>query len=58
MKEKFRKSLIAAIITSCIIYGFVAACKAYSGIRRIGYGEQRAAFEIVEDEIKFFDYTF
>ena len=49
--------IISAVITSCILFGFIAVCRAYSGIRKIGFGEYRSAIEIKDGEIKIFDYT-
>lgn len=56
MREFLRKMTISAVVTSCIIFGFFAACKAYSGIRKIGFGEYRSAIEIKDGEFKFFDF--
>ena len=48
--------VVSAVVTACILFGFMAACKAYSGIRKIGFGEYTNAIEIKEDGLKFFDY--
>ncbi len=56
MKEFLRKMTVSAIVTSCVLFGFMAACKAYSGIRKIGFGEYVSAIEIKDGEIKFFDF--
>ena len=56
MKDFTRKMIVSAIVSLCIIFGFWAMCKAYSGIRQIGFGEIRNAVEIKEKEIRFFDY--
>ncbi|MBQ4130958.1 MAG: hypothetical protein IJD71_01285 [Clostridia bacterium] len=58
MNSFLRKMVVSAVITACILFGFMAACKAYSGIRKIGFGEYRSAIEINSDGIKVFDYTF
>ncbi len=58
MKDFLRKMIVSAVISSCILFGFMAACKAYSSIRKIGFGEYRSAIEIKDGEIKVFDYTF
>lgn len=57
MKDFIRKMTVSVIVSLCIIFGFWAMCKAYSGIRQIGFGEIRNAVEIKEKEIRFFDYT-
>ncbi len=57
MKEFIRKMTASAVITSCIIFGFWGICEAYSGIRKIGFGEYRKAIDIEENGISFFDYT-
>lgn len=56
MKDFIRKMTVSVIVSLCIIFGFWAMCKAYSGIRQIGFGEIRNAVEIKEKEIRFFDY--
>lgn len=57
MREFLRKMIISAVITGCILFGFMAVCKAYSGIRKIGFGEYVNAIEISKDKIKFFDFV-
>ena len=57
MNSFLRKMVVSAVITACILFGFMAACKAYSGIRKIGFGEYRSAIEIKDGEFKFFDYS-
>ena len=57
MKGFFRKMIISAVVSSCVLFGFLAVCKAYSGIRKIGFGEYRSAIEIKDGEIKIFDHT-
>ena len=56
MKDFIRKMTVSVIVSLCIIFGFWAMCKAYRGIRQIGFGEIRNAVEIKEKEIRFFDY--
>ncbi len=56
MRDFLRKMIVSAVVTSCIIFGFFSACKAYSGIRKIGFGEYRSAIEIKGDGIRVFDY--
>jgi hypothetical protein len=51
-----RKMMISFMITSCILFGFFAVCKAYEGIRKIGFGEYRSAIEIENGKFKFFDF--
>lgn len=58
MNEFLRKMIISAVVTACVLFGFMAACKAYSGIRKIGFGEYRNAIEIENREFKFFDYNY
>ncbi len=56
MMEFFRKMTVSAVVTACIIFGFAAACRAYIGIRKIGFGEYVNAIEIDDGKIKFFDF--
>lgn len=56
MKEFLRKMFASAVVTSCIIFGFFGVCEAYSGIRKIGFGEERYAIEIGEEGISIFDF--
>ncbi len=58
MKEFFRKMMISAVVTSCILWGFLGFCEVYSSIREIGYGEYRKAIEIEDGKIKIFDYIY
>ena len=55
--EFLRKMMISFVISSCVIFGFLAACEAYEGIRKIGFGEYRQAIEIEDGKFKFFDYN-
>ncbi len=56
MKDFFRKMILSAVVTGCILFGFLAACMAYSGIRKIGFGEYVNAIEIKDGEFRFFDF--
>ena len=56
MNEFLRKMIFSAVITSCIIYGFLGICTAYSQIRKTGFGDYRNAVEIKEKHIEIFDY--
>ncbi len=56
MNNFLRKMVVSAVVTACILFGFMAACKAYSEIRKIGFGEYTNAIEKKEDGLKFFDY--
>ena len=58
MKEFLRKMTASAVITSCILWGFIGFCEAYKGIRKIGFGEYREAIEIEDGKIKIFDFPF
>lgn len=51
-----RKMIISALISSCIIFGFLACCKAYENIRQVAFGEYRKAIEIENGDINFFDF--
>lgn len=57
MQDFIRKMMASAVVTSCIIFGFWGLCEAYSGIRDIGFGENKKAVEISQKEIRFFDFT-
>ncbi len=56
MKEFIRKMMLSAVVTSCILWGFLGICEAYSGIREVGFGEYRDAIEIEDGKIKIFDF--
>lgn len=56
MKEFIRKMMLSAVVTSCILWGFLGICEAYSGIREVGFGEYRNAIEIEDGKIKIFDF--
>ena len=56
MTDFLRKMILSAVVTSCILFGFFGICKAYSGIRKIGFGEYRSAIEYKNGTFKFFDY--
>lgn len=55
MRDFLRKMMISAVVTSCIIFGFLSVCKAYCEIRKIGFGEYRNAIEIKDGKLKIFD---
>lgn len=55
MKDFLRKMTASAVVSSCILFGFLSVCKAYEGIRQIGFGEYRNAIEIEDGEIRIFD---
>lgn len=56
MKDFVRKMMISAVVTSCILWGFIGVCEAYSSIREIGFGEYRKAIEIEDGRLKIFDF--
>ncbi len=56
MKDFIRKTAISAVVSLCIIFGFAGVCKAYEGIREIGFGEYRNAIEIKDQKFRFFDF--
>lgn len=56
MKEFIRKTYISAVISSCILFGFCAVCKAYENTRQVGFGEYRNAIEYKNGTFRFFDY--
>ena len=58
MKEFLRKMTISAVVTSCILWGFIGVCRAYSGIREVGFGEYRNAIEFEDGKLKIFDFKF
>ena len=57
MNNFLRKMIVSTVVTACILFGLMGICKAYSGIRKIGFGEYTNAIEYKDGEIKFFDYT-
>ena len=56
MKDFFRKTMLSAVVTSCILWGFIGVCESYSKIREISHGEYRNAIEIKDGKIKIFDF--
>lgn len=56
MKDFIRKMTLSAVVTLCIIFGLFGMCKAYEGIRQIGFGEYRNAIEFEDGKVKIFDY--
>lgn len=58
MKNSFRKFYISFLITSCIVFGFLAVCIAYENIRATEYGEDRPAITIEDGKFYFFDYEY
>ena len=56
MKGFIRKAYISAVVSSCILFGFFAVCKAYEGTRQIGFGEYRRAVEFKDGTLYFFVY--
>lgn len=60
MKKKvilfLRTVYLTSIIIFCLVLGFYGICKAYEGIRLVGFGEYRNAIEIEEEKITFLDF--
>ena len=57
MKNKIflRTLYITLVMIFCLGIGLFGSTKAYEGIRKIGFGENRKAIAIEEERIKFFD---
>lgn len=56
MKGFFRKMCCSAVVSACIVFGFLTCCKIYMEIRETRFGEYENAIEITEQSIKIFDY--
>jgi len=57
MKQILRKTFVILVVINCFLWGFIGICKAYSGIRQIGFGEYRKAIEFEDGKIKIFDFS-
>lgn len=59
MKKKIilflRTVYISSVIIFCLLLGIFGVCKAYEGIRLVGFGEYRNAIEQNDEGILFFD---
>ncbi len=62
MKKKvilfLRTVYLTSVIIFCLVLGFYGICKAYEGIRLVGFGEYRKAIEIDGEEINIFDFKY
>ena len=47
---------MTSVIIYCLIFGVMAAAKAYEHTVRIGYGKYRSAIEFNGDSVRIFDY--
>lgn len=60
MKKKvilfLRTVYLTSVIIFCLVLGFYGICKAYEGIRLVGFGEYRNAIEIEDEKITFLDF--
>jgi len=60
MKKKvilfLRTVYLTSVIIFCLVLGFYGICKAYEGIRLVGFGEYRNAIEIEDEKISFLDF--
>ena len=58
MKKHFRKFYVSFLVTSCIVFGFLAACIVYENIHAVEKGEDRRAIAIEDGKFYFFDYEY
>ena len=62
MKKKvilfLRTVYLTSVIIFCLVLGFYGICKAYEGIRLVGFGEYRNAIEIDGEEINILDFKY
>ena len=54
----FKSFYLSLTIFVCFFIALAGACKAYEGIRHIGFGEYRNAIEYKDGTFKFFDFEF
>lgn len=57
IKIFLRTVYISSVIIFCLLLGFFGVCKAYEGIRLVGFGEYRNAIEIKDEKINLLDFT-
>ena len=56
-KQLFIRSFcMTSVIIYCLIFGVMAAARAYENTVRIGYGKYRSAIEFNGESVRFFDY--
>ena len=53
-----RTVYLTSVIIFCILIGIFGVCKAYEGIRLVGFGEYRNAVEIKDKKINLLDFSF
>lgn len=51
-----RSVYISSTVVFCLIFGFLAAAKAYENTVRIGFGEYKKAVELNDGYFRIFDY--
>lgn len=56
IKVFLRTVYLTSVIIICLFVGIFGICKAYEGIRLVGFGEYRRAVEMDGEKIVFFDY--
>ena len=56
LKVFFRTVGISSVIAFCLIFGFMAAAKAYENTVRIGYGVYKQAVDWDENGLRIFDF--
>ncbi|MBQ1961683.1 MAG: hypothetical protein II357_01160 [Clostridia bacterium] len=56
-KQLFIRSFcMTSVIIYCLIFGVMAAARAYENTVRIGYGKYRSAIEFNDYSVRIFDY--
>ena len=60
--KKFKATLflrsfaLTTVIIFCFTFALLGTAKAYEGIREIGFGDYRGAFEFNDGKLKLFDF--
>ncbi|MBR7131944.1 MAG: hypothetical protein IKD04_00265 [Clostridia bacterium] len=57
-KTFLRSFYISSVVVFCLLFGLLAAAKAYESIRLIGFGEYRRAVEYRDGTLYLFDISF
>ena len=53
----WRSFYITSVIIFCLVLGITGTVKAYENTQKIGFGTEKSAFRITENEIRIFDLT-
>ncbi|MBE6728475.1 MAG: hypothetical protein E7562_07500 [Ruminococcaceae bacterium] len=53
----WRSFYVTSVIIFCLIIGITGAASAYENTLKIGFGQEKSAFQITENGIRIFDFT-